>query len=302
VKTTIVREHGALKAEPMDSGHLDAWLSGRTPRRILSVPFGGPVPSPWSKAGVDVDGEWFDEATDLTGGFPALERTRDRLVDWHHDQDPTGVMKGAILGKMILDQQPSSVEVDGITALGYWGDFWANAGERRRTLVAQLERQGHALYGSSEAIAGAWKKAATGHIDVWPLIRQTVSTSPQNTFALLPALKAVLSGPEAADLSVGGLQALLLGIDVSDPDLRDLLAQGNPAGLPSVSGDAAKAGRVISSANATHLLGSRDLTARAREALAAALDELDAVLSRIIREDASMENDSSGSLDPGGAV
>jgi hypothetical protein len=301
VKTTIVREHGAVKAEPMDTAHLDRWLAGTTPRRILAVPFGGPVPSPWSKAGVDIDGEWFDEETDLVGGFPALARTRDRLVDWHHDQDPTGVMKGAILGKMILDQSPSSVEVDGVTALGYWGDFWANAGERRRTLVAQLERRGHALYGSSEALAGAWKKAATGHIDVWPLIRQTISTSPQNTHALLPALKAVLSGPEATDVSVDALKALLLG--VSDPDLRAYLSDDGDAtaNLSTDGGDAAKAGRVISAVNATHLVGSRDLSVRARDALLAALDELDAVLSRVMGEGSTSEDQSLGS-DPGGAV
>jgi cation transport regulator ChaB len=183
-----------IKAEPMSTGQLDRWLAGKMPRRVLVVPFGGPIPSAKSSLGVDVDGEWFDRDTDLFGPFPLLRQTRDRIVDWHHDGDPTGRMKGAQLGHVVLDEEPES---DGL-----WADFWARAGERRLALVRLLEERGARLFGSSEAKAGFVKKT-DGHIDVWPLIRHTISTSPQNTLAVVPPLKAVLDHPDLADQPAG---------------------------------------------------------------------------------------------------
>ena len=201
-----------MKAEPLDVPALDRWLAGRTSRRILAVPFGGPLPSPHSKAGMDVDGEWFDEDTDLVGAYPVLSQTRERFVDWHHDNDPTGVMKGAVLGHIMLDAEPSKAWVDDVEYEGVWADFWANAGEKRRQLVAKLERQGTLLYGSSFAAPGV-RKASTGHIEVWPLIRHTISTSPQNTHAVVPSLKAVLEMPSLDGIPLGALKSLLLGMD-----------------------------------------------------------------------------------------
>ena len=118
-----------MKAEALNTSQLDLWLQGKRSRRVLVVPFSGPLPG--GKAGLDLDGEYFDEDTDLVGGFPILAKTRERLVDWHHDQDPTGVMKGAILGRVVMDAAP---EADGL-----WADFWVNAGEKRKALIATLE-------------------------------------------------------------------------------------------------------------------------------------------------------------------
>jgi len=192
-----------IKAEPMTTSELDKWLAGKRPRRILVVPFGGPLPG--GKAGLDLDGEYFDEETDLYGPYDVLRRTRERLVDWHHDGDPTGVMKGAILGRIHLDRDPE--------AEGVWADFWANAGEKRRALIGQLEASGIPLFGSSQAEPTAVRKAADGHLDVWPLIRHTITTSPQNTFAVVPSLKALLS--EAASdydaLTVAAIHAAMVG-------------------------------------------------------------------------------------------
>jgi cation transport regulator ChaB len=248
-----------IKAEPMSTGQLDRWLAGKMPRRVLVVPFGGPIPSAKSSLGVDVDGEWFDRDTDIYGPFPLLRQTRDRIVDWHHDGDPTGRMKGAQLGHVVLDEEPES---DGL-----WADFWARAGERRLALVRLLEERGARLFGSSEAKAGFVKKT-DGHIDVWPLIRHTISTSPQNTLAVVPPLKAVLDHPDLADQPAGALSALLVGLSDLDADLRQT--------LPRAAGDdAAKAGRELSGANSEEI-------AAALEAIDAGNKRLRSLLTRVI--------------------
>lgn len=223
----------ALKAEPMETSKLDRWLSGAIPRRILMVPFGGPLPG--GKAGRDLDHEYFDADTDLFGPYPALRRSRDRLVDWHHDQDPTGRMKGALLGHALFDADP---EAD-----GYWADFWANAGEKRRELIARLERDEVPLYGSSQAVASAVRKADDGHIEVWPLIRHTITTSPQNTFAAVPPLKAVLRADIPDDVGLAAVKAALVGLAP-----RTSRATFPDGGLGSRLGGkrAGKAGRVLS--------------------------------------------------------
>ena len=238
-----------LKAEPMTTGQLDRWLKGRIPRRILMVPFGGPLPG--GKAGLDLDGEFFDGDTDLYGPFPALRRTRERLVDWHHDNDPTGRMKGAILGHVVFD---ADAEDDGV-----WADFWANAGEERRNLIARLERGGVPLYGSSQAVRGAVRKADDGHIEVWPLVRHTITTSPQNIYAVVPPLKALLT----ADLPIeeagaAAVRAAFLGLGKARLTLPSTFPEGSEH-LPSGSEKASKAGRVISrktEARLVELLGN----------------------------------------------
>lgn len=193
-----------MKAEPLEGSALDSWLAGKIPRRLLMVPFGGPLPG--GKAGLDLDGEYFDADSDLFGPYPTLRSSRDRLVDWHHDNDPTQVMKGAILGRVTMDAAP---EADGL-----WADFWVNAGEKRKALIASLERRGVALYGSSQAIPAAVRKAGDGHIEVWPVIRHTITTSPQNTLAIVPALKALLtSGLPSEATSKAALEAAVLGMD-----------------------------------------------------------------------------------------
>ncbi len=238
-----------LKAEPMETSRLDRWLAGRISRRILVAPFYGPIPAPDGK-GRDLDGEYFHPeddqgpATDFYGAFPSLRSTRDRLVDWHHTtfmdksrSDPMGKMKGAILGHLVLDQDP---EADGL-----WADFWANAGEQRRNLVAMLERRGAQLFGSSQPIQGAVVKGDLGRIDVWPIRYHTITTSPQNTAALVPALKAALGTPSFDEIPADALKAFMTGLD---PETADLLSTSpEPAVTTSdLAGEtAAKAGRVL---------------------------------------------------------
>jgi hypothetical protein len=205
------REFAELKAEPMTTGQLDRWLKGEIPRRMLAIPYGGTIPQAGAPRGVDIDGEWFSERTDLYAGHKALLATRDRLVDFHHRMDPTGYMGDAILGKAVADESP---EMDGL-----WVDLWANAGERRLRLVADLERRGAHLYGSSESAPGWRVNKATGEILTWPWIRQTISTSPQNTLAVMPSLKAILAADiPLREVGLGAVKAALVGLDDIDPD------------------------------------------------------------------------------------
>lgn len=250
-----------IKAEPMSTARLDKWLRGDTSRRVLVVPFGGPIPRKGAPLGVDLDGEWFDTDTDIYGGYAALRDSRERLVDWHHDNDPTGRMKGAIIGRVVLDDEP---EAD-----GYWADMWANAGESRRKLIADLERRGVALYGSSEAVPGTVRKT-DGHIDVWPLIRHTFTTSPQNTWAVVPSLKAVLTD-HSDEISADALKAAVLGLDTQTLELllgsRD--AAVNASALVGQGGG--KAGRVLSAQTIADLERVIDLAERELPALIRAI-------------------------------
>jgi hypothetical protein len=202
-----IHDHGELKAEPMEGNRLEQWLLGKIPRRVLVVPFGGPI------KGKDLDNEYFDADTDLFGPFATLRSTKARLVDWHHDDlgVPENVpsMKGAILGKAILDDTPES--------LGLWADFWANVGEARRRVFEVLEGRHVPLYGSSQAVQSAVKVGAKGHIDVWPLIRHTITTSPQNRLAVVPSLKAWLTDPNLANIDPEALKAYMVGFD-GDPN------------------------------------------------------------------------------------
>ncbi len=256
---------GEIKAEPMDTSQLDRWLGGKIPRRILMLPFGGPLPG--GKSGLDVDGEYFDAETDIYGPHAILRVSRERLVDWHHDNDPTGVMKGAIIGKLAFDETP---EDD-----GYWADFWANAGERRRKLVADLEKGGVPLYGSTQAERRSIRKADDGHIEVWPVIRHAITTSPQNTYAVVPPLKAVLTEPIPSEIGVAAVQAALVGLDSRWRSAQSSSAAGSGSPL---AGDApGKAGRVLSKKNLDRLERVIDLLADFRQENA---DRLEAALAR----------------------
>lgn len=169
--------------------------------RLLAFPFGGPIPSPRSPRGVDLDGEWFSERTDIK---PAWLKARP--VDWHHGADAT-------LGREVIGKAVDPVmDEDGV-----WVTVWLDHGARRLNLIKQLAEQGAKLFGSSESVAGLVKKdKATGEILEWPYWRQTLSTSPQNTLSVMRPLKASVAhidpdyitpafwadlGPRLADLA-----------------------------------------------------------------------------------------------------
>ncbi len=249
------KQAAELKAEPMDTGRLDRWLSGKISRRILVAPFYGPAdPTKFGWAddgkGRDLDGEYFHPETDFYGAYPSLRGSRDRLVDWHHttfatNKDPMGSMKGAILGHVVLDEDPES---DGL-----WADFWANAGEKRRRLVAALEKRSVPMFSSTQPVKAGIVRGEAGRIDVWPIRFNTISTSPQNTYAVMPALKAALDTPSFDEIPADAVKAFLTGLDSDSLELLTGSLEGAVSASPDAGSDAVKAGRVLSSSNETKL-------------------------------------------------
>lgn len=225
-----------LKAAPLDPDELDAWFAGKLPRRLLAIPFGGPIPKKGAPLGSDLDGEFFDAETDIYGPYSVLRSERERLVDWHHRQDPTGKMGPTIIGKAILDEEPDED--------GWWESVWLKAGEARLALIRRLQERGAALFGSSEAI---FKKVdENGRITVWPYVRQTLSTSPQNTLSVLRPMKASLDALDSTNLGVSkALASFLNQVDNLGTDL----SQTWTGAIPTSGDVTAKAGRVLSARN-----------------------------------------------------
>lgn len=145
---------------------------------LRAFPFTGPIPSPQWPGGVDLDGETFTARTDIKPHWFDW-----RPVDWHHGNDPTGKMGRAIVGKA----GNLRMEED-----GWWVDVWLDAGEQRAALIRKLAERA-VIYGSSEPVQGMVRVNKAGHIDVWPYLRQTLSTSPQNTHSVIRQ-KANLTG------------------------------------------------------------------------------------------------------------
>lgn len=254
-----------VKAQLMTSRELDAWLAGERPRRVMAVPFGGPLDQDVVPRGRDLDGQYFDEKSDLTGPYAGLKATRSRIVDWHHDG--AGVpkdaqwMKGSILGRIDMDPDPSEMHYEDEIIEGVAADWWARAGERRLALVKALSRKNKPIFGSGQALYA--KAGVDGHIDEFPMYRWTASTSPQNTWAVIPPLKAVLGSDLPFDeVGLAALRAAIVGLDALDPDLLTGLSDDGLA-----AARIAKAGRVLSGVNEAELR-------RAMEALQTVLAKL----------------------------
>jgi cation transport regulator ChaB len=226
-----------MKAAELEPDEMEEWFAGKAARRLLVIPFGGPIPSPDGK-GRDMDVEYFDERTDIKPDwFDA------RPMDWHHSQDPSGLMNGVLIGKADrLGTEDGTIgEPD---EYGWWADAWLKAGERRLAAVKALVARGAQLFGSSYAYPNLVRRGKAGHIDVWPYMLQTLSTSPQNTLSTFRPAKAVLEAFDQADIAISDrvLRRMLAALD----DLRDLpatAANGRLDPARDLLDRAAKAGR-----------------------------------------------------------
>lgn len=217
--------------------------------RLLAIPFGGPLPSHKNPKGIDLDGEFFTERTDIKAEWLPF-----RLVDWHHGHDQT-------FGRTVIGKA-QNLEMD---EEGWWVDVWLKHGEKRLDLIRRLANRGAQVFGSSESVPGLTKKAANGEILVWPYFRQTLSTSPQNTYSIIRPLKATLDDlvSEGASPSAAFWSDIEAAVANLTSDLR-ATSQGELG---------AKAGRVLRAENEADL----------REALAAleaATERFRGVLSR----------------------
>lgn len=216
--------------------------------RLLAVPFGGPIPNPHSPKGVDRTGQWFSENTDIKPDWLPM-----RLVDWHHrgaGYPGDKIMGSAIIGKALLDSELTPEE-------GWWVTVWMKHGERRVELIKTLAAKGAQLFGSSETLPGMplirtvkgtvvpWAADIPGEIVKWPYARQTLSTSPENTYSVLRPMKAMLD-----DCALEGIAPARAFFDDLARYLDDLATQ--PSGdLPSDPD--AKAGRVLAARNEARL-------------------------------------------------
>jgi hypothetical protein len=252
-----------VKAQQLDPDEDAAFWAGKIPRRLLAVPFGGPIPHPSAPKGMDIDGEWFSERTDIFGDYRILRQNRERLVDFNHAylpphsrtgdvaKDPTGrsgMMTGHILGKSILDPDPDED--------GWWVDFWVEAGNKRVRMVKALADRGAQLFGSTQPIKARYDDSS-GEILYWPWALVTLSTSPQNTYAVIRP-KAMLEELDDA----GATGSFFRDLRVL---MADLATQPDTDLTSEVS---AKAGRVLAARNEAKLL-------EAIAAVRSVLDELD---------------------------
>lgn len=156
---------------------------------LLAIPFSGPLPHPRWPGGVDLDGQTFTARTDIKPDW-----FKARPVDWHHDLDPTGIVGAHPAQRRAGQRTHLGDAVDlRLEDEGWWVTVWLKAGDARVRLIDKLQKLGGRIFGSSEPAHDMVRiNKASGHIDVWPYIRQTLSTSPQNTHSVIRALKASL--------------------------------------------------------------------------------------------------------------
>lgn len=235
--------------------------------RLLAIPFGGPIPHPAFPTGVDLDGETFTERTDIKASW--LDA---RPTDWHHSKDKGDDRYGldVAMGSTVIGKAVNL----GMDEEGWWVDVWLKHGERRLELIRRLASQAAAtgkamIFGSSEPMAplvarGPWKDGGRSlvglppdhplaqgkarEITVWPYMRQTLSTSPQNTLSVLRPLKATLE-----DLTSEGIApSAAFWSDIE----QAVVSLGSSLRGPSRSDLDAKAGRVLAARNESDLLAA----------------------------------------------
>ena len=181
-----------LKAEQLKSAK---W-------RVLSIPFGGPF------KGKDFDGEFFSANTDIKPDW--FDR---RPLVWHHNLDRT-MKADPVLGT--ADDLDRSDE-------GWWTTIWLDRSHRYWAQVDELLRAGK-IYGSSGSLPNFVRvDKASGEIQVWPFIEQTLTPTPSNIFSVVTAAKAVDHFDEANIGLAPALRGILTDLNA---DLRSDLPSG----------------------------------------------------------------------------
>lgn len=138
--------------------------------RLLLVPFGGPIPRAGAPRGVDLDGEFFSEKTDVGRGlFDSIP------LRFFHGRDR--MLGSTRLGTAVLDQKASR---DGWWALCHWVKD-----EPAVDLIRALGQR-TPLFGSSQPL-GESRKTSAGEITQWHVAEATLGPAVQNLYARLEA-------------------------------------------------------------------------------------------------------------------
>lgn len=133
----------------------------------LAIPFGGPL------GGKDLEGEFFDKDTDLAlDWFP--EDGRPVLYD--HGLD--GAVKLSVIGRQISHHIDPDV--------GVWMQAQLNQAHRYTGAVLQLIAEG-AMGLSSGSVSHLMSVEKSGKITRWPWIEESLTPTPSNPYAMLPA-------------------------------------------------------------------------------------------------------------------
>jgi len=135
---------------------------------ILAIPFGGPLPGGNGK-GVDTDGEFFSDQTDL-------------CPDWFPVQRPLLYQHG-------LDERTSAQAIGRVhseTARKEADGWWVQAQlDKRSRYFEDIKRliEGDSLSASSGAMAHLVKRTADGEIVRWPWVELSLTPTPANLYA-----------------------------------------------------------------------------------------------------------------------
>jgi hypothetical protein len=136
--------------------------------RILSIPFGGPVPN--GKMGADLAGEYFSPRTNLH--LDAIPELLPLLYD--HGTDRT--LKNAVIG--IADT--STFHKD---ELGWWIDSQLDRHSKYYMALKKLIEK-KVLHGSTASPTALNRKAADGEILDWWMCEQTLTPIPCNILSV----------------------------------------------------------------------------------------------------------------------
>jgi hypothetical protein len=137
---------------------------------ILAIPFSGPIEGPEGK-GVDTDGEFFSENTDL-------------CVDWYPTHRPLLYEHGRDDDLQVTPI--GKVDVGSLTKdeAGWWVRAQVDKSNRYWAAISRLLDEDR-LYASSGAYGHLVKRTKDGEITRWPWVELSLTPTPANVFAMV---------------------------------------------------------------------------------------------------------------------
>jgi len=246
----------------------------------LAIPFGGPFAGPLvgGRDNVDLDGDAFTKSTDFA--FEWFPDGRPVIYEHGLDRATKTVVSGRQTEHELIDE-------------GVWAKAQLDRSARYFSTITRLIKQGKLFFSSGAMPHLVEQDRSTKHINRWPWVELSLTTTPANLMAaphftkasdLIDRLAAVDIGIPA-DLVAAALKAIdddfttedddglpagLKFADASDRLLAD--TEGFRDRIGSLVELRAKSGRVLSAA-------TRDRLARHPGSLRELADDLDALLT-----------------------